>query len=182
VTAVPGSDGTEVVLDSGKAAEQKFLFLGLEAIHHRWPDVQGVLGQWFLSRFDYTLDFRAKRLEFRKQDRSGTRAPFTMTNGRMAVSSSLGELVLDSGADRLVLFGVQPDIGLGNKAELRTVAGSQEIGMVFGKPLIIGGRKIWRGEAVAIPNRPEPGVDGLLPLSLFKTIYVCNSESYLVFE
>jgi hypothetical protein len=105
-----------------------------------------------------------------------------MVNGRLAVSTSLGDLILDSGASRLVLFGVEPDIGLGGKREWRTVAGSQEVGVISIKPLVIEGRTIWRGEAVAITNRSEPGVDGLLPLSLFKTIYVCNSEDYVVFE
>jgi len=182
VTVVPGSDGIEVVLDSGKAAGQEFLFLGLDAIHHRWPDIQGVLGQWFLSRFDYMLDLRDKRLAFGKEEPSGKRVRFRMINGRLAVSTSLGDLVLDSGADRLVLFGVKPDTGLGDKREMRTYTGSKEIGMVFSKPLTIEGRKVWRGDAVAIPNRSEPAVDGLLPLSLFRVIYVCNSEGYVVFE
>jgi hypothetical protein len=77
-----------------------------------------------------------------------------MVNGRLAVSTSLGDLILDSGASRLVLFGVEPDIGLGGKREWRTVAGSQEVGVISIKPLVIEGRTIWRGEAVAIPNRP----------------------------
>lgn len=34
----------------------------------------------------------------------------------------------------------------------------------------------------AFRYRPEAGVDGLLPLGLFKTVYVCNSEGYVVFE
>lgn len=182
VTTVPGGDGIELVLDGGKAAEQKFLFLGLEAIHHRWPDVQGVLGQGFLSRIDYMLDLRGKRLVFGKQDPTGTRVRFSRINGRLSFSTSLGDLVLDSGADRLVLFGVQPDIGSAIRGELRTLAGSQQIGTVFNKPLIIEGRRIWRGDALALPNRTEPGVDGLLPLSLFKAVYVCNSEGYVVFE
>jgi hypothetical protein len=181
-TVVPGGDGIELVLEAGQAAEQKFLFLGFEAIHHRWPDVQGVLGQWFLSRFDYMLDLRGKRLVFGKQDPSGTRARYTMINGRLSFSTSLGNLVLDSGADQLVLFGVQPDMSSGIRGELRTVAGSQQIGTVSNKPLTIEGRRIWRGDAVALPNRTEPGVDGLLPLSLFKAVYVCNSEGYVVFE
>jgi len=182
VTVVPGNDRIEVMLDPVKADAQEFLFSGLEAIHNRWPDIQGVLGQWFLSRFDYTLDLRGKRLDFGKQDRSGTRAHFTTINGRPAVSTSLGNLVLDSGADRLILFGVKPDTGSGMKSELRTVAGSQQIGMVFDKPLSIEGRKVWRGDAVALPSRTEPGVDGLLPLGVFKAVYVCNSEGYVVFE
>jgi hypothetical protein len=170
------------VLDGVKAGGQKFLYSGLEAIHNFAPDIQGVLGQWFLSQFDYTLDLRGKRIEFGKQERNGTRIPLQTINGRLAVSTSLGDLILDSGASRLVLFGVEPNIGLGGKREWRAVAGSQEVGVISIKPLVIEGRPIWRGEAVAIPNRSEPGVDGLLPLSLFKTIYVCNSEDYVVFE
>jgi hypothetical protein len=125
------------------------------------------------------LDLHAKRLEFGKQDRNGTRARFTMPNGRTAISTSLGYLVLDSGAARLVLFGVDPDRR--SQGYMRTIAGSQRIGMVSSK-LVIEGRNIWHGDAVAIPSRTEPGVAGLMPLSLFKTIYVCNSEGYVVFE
>jgi hypothetical protein len=182
VTIVPGADGIEVRLGLVRADEQKLLFGGLEAIRNRWPDIQGVLGQWFLSSFDYTVDLQGKRLEFGKQDRTGTRSRFRLINGRTAISTSLGALILDSGADRLVLFGVQPSVGSGLMSELRTVTRSQQIGMVFSKQLVIEGRKIWSGDAVAIPNRPEPEVDGLIPLSLFKTIYVCNSAGYIVFE
>jgi hypothetical protein len=71
------------------------------------------LGQWFFSRFDYVPDLRGKRLEFRKQDPTGS-AP-----------------------------------GFG-----RSAAG----------------------------HRSEPGVDGLAPVGLFKAIYVCNPEGYVVFE
>jgi hypothetical protein len=164
-TATQGSDGNEVVLDAVKAEGQKFLFSGLEAIHHLSPDIQGVLGQWFLFQFDYTLDLRGKRLEFGKQDRNGMRSRFRMVNARPVVSTSLGDLALDSGSARLVLFGVQADVGSSFKGQLRTIAGSQQIGMASRKRLIIEGRRIWDGDAVAIPNRPEAGVDGLLPLA-----------------
>ena len=176
------SDGNEVVLDSVKAEKQEFLFSGLEAIHNISPDIQGVLGQWFLFQFDYLLDLRGKHLDFGKQERSGAHTPFQMVNARPVISTSLGELALDSGAGPLVLFGVKPDVGIGPKGEIRSLAGSQQVGMVSPKALAIGSRKIWSGDAVAIPNRPEPGVDGLLPLGLFKTIYICNSEGYAVFE
>jgi hypothetical protein len=135
------------------AEAQQFLFIPLETIHIT-PDIQGVLGQEFLSRFDYTLDLRGKRLEFGKQDRNGTRAKFKMINAEPVVSTSLGDLILDSGARQLVPFGVHPNIGYGLTGELRTATGSQQIGMVV----------------------------GLLPLSLFKAIYFCNSQSYVVFE
>jgi hypothetical protein len=181
-TSVLQSDENQVVLDTARAEGQRFLFAPLEAVRNFSPDIRGVLGQWFLSQFDYTLDLRGKRLEFLKQDLGGTRVPVRMVNGRLALSTSLGEMILDSGAARSVLFGVQPDRGLGVAREFQTITGSQQIGVVSVKALVIEGRTIWRGDAVAIPNRPEPGVDGLMPIRLFKTVYVCNSEGYVVFK
>ena len=178
-TLTPGSDGNQVALDSVQAGEQKFLFTGLEEIRKLDPGVQGVLGQWFLSRFDYVLDLRANRLEFGKQERTGTRAPFTFINARAVVATSLGNLVLDSGATRLILFGVQSRGG--DTGTIKTFTGSQAIGTASRK-LVLQGRDIWHGDAVTMASQTEPGVEGLLPLTLFKSIYVCNSESYLVLE
>ena len=180
-TALVGSDENEIALDSARARGQKVLFSGLEAIHNRMPDVQGVLGQWFLVRFDYVLDLHRKRIEFGMPQWSGMRVPYNMVNARPVVTTSLGDLALDSGSARLILFGVQPSNDPGFKAELRTLAGSQQIGRAF-RTLLIENRKFWEGEAAVIPDRPEPGVDGLLPLALFKSIYFCNSEGYVVFK
>ena len=178
----PGSDDNEIALDPVQASGQKFLFSGLDAIHSSSPDVQGVLGQWFLSHFDYTLDLRGKRLDFGSLEASGTRSRFRMVNARPVVSTSLGDLALDSGEARLVLFGIKPDERFGTAYELRTFAGSQQVGTVSGKPLIIQGKKVSSGDALAIPDRAEPGVDGLMPLSLFQSVYVCNSGGYVVFD
>jgi len=180
--AAPGSDGNEILLDSAEAGSQKFLLSRLEAIHRSSPDIQGVLGEWFLSQFDYTLDLRGKQLEFGRQSRSGTRSPFTTVNARPIVSTSLGHLALDSGQAQLVLFGVQPDSRPDLRSEMRTLAGSVQVGIVSAKRLIIEGKRFSSGDAVAIPNRPETDVDGLMPLTPFKTVYVCNSEGYIVFE
>ena len=174
----PGSDGNEVELGPVKANEQRFLFSRMAAMHSL-PDVHGVLGEWFLGGFDYLVDLRGKRIEFGKQNTSGRRSPLRLMNGRTAVSTSLGDLVLDSGADRLILFGVDPDRA--RQHYMRTVAGSQIAGVVFSR-LVIEGRNIWRGDALAIPRGAEPGVAGLMPLSLFRTVYVCNSEGYVVLE
>jgi hypothetical protein len=179
---VSGSDGNEVALDSARADEQKFVFSELDAIHRSSPDIQGILGEWFLCHFDYRLDLRARRLEFGKQETNGTRSTFKVVNARPVVSTSLGDLALDSAASRLTLFGVRGHPSSSFGSELRTVASSRQVGMVSSKPLVIEGRKISDGDAVAIPSRPEAGVDGLLPLGLFKTIYICNSEGYVVFE
>jgi hypothetical protein len=178
-TALGGSDGHQVELGPVRADEQRFLLSPLDTVHSLGSDIRGVLSQAFLSRFDYMLDLRGRQLEFGRQERNGNRSRFTVLDGRAAVATSLGDMVLDSGVTRLVRFGVDPEGG--DRHDLRTVTGSQIVGMVSSR-LTIEGRNVWRGDAVAIPAQTEPGVAGLMPLSLFRTVYVCNSEGYVVFE
>jgi hypothetical protein len=84
-TRIGGSDANEVELGPEKANGQKFLYSGLEAIHSLFPDVRGVLGQWFLSGFDYILDLRGKQLEFGKHSLNGKRSQVRMrTEGRLS--------------------------------------------------------------------------------------------------
>src|SRR5262249_52079763 len=106
------------------------------------------------------------------------RTLFKWMNGRPAVWTSMGWMILDSGSAQLILFGVVS----GNKTQgLSTLSGFQETGVVSNKTLRIDGRTVWRGEALAVPpQQAETGVWGLLPLNLFKSIYVCNSENYVV--
>jgi hypothetical protein len=174
-----GSDGNDVTLGAVHAIGQRFLFSSMEAIHRQNPDVRGVLGQSFLAGFDYLLDMRGQRLEFGKQIVTGQPTEFRVLNGRATVATSLGDLVLDSGVAGLVLFGLT-----GEGGELREVvmlAGSKRARIVASS-LAIAGRDVWRGSALAIPENVEPGIAGLMPLSLFRSVYVCNSEGYVVFE
>jgi hypothetical protein len=180
VIRASGGDGFEVALDTVRADKQRFLFVRMGPVRERWPDVQGVLGQAFLLRFDYLLDLHGKRFEIGRHECSGTRTRLTIVNGRPVVATSLGDLVLDTGASRLTLFGVEPQTS--TSSALETVSGSQAIGMVSSRPLFIEGRKILPGQTVAVPRASEPGVRGLLPVSLFRGICVGNSEGYVVFE
>jgi hypothetical protein len=176
---VPGADGVEIALAPVHAGGQQFLFAGMDVIHQLDSGIQGILGQDFLSRFDYLLDLRGRRLEFGPQELPGSRAAFRLANGRTAVPTSLGDLVLDSGTQSLILFGVQPEGN--NGGFMRTLAGSLFVGMVY-RQLLIEGRRIWSGPAVALPDRAEPGISGLLPVNLFRAVYVSNSERYAVLQ
>ena len=178
-TSLKGSDDNVVELGPVRADRQRFQFTSLDMIHEVWPDVRGVLGQAFLRGFDYMIDLRNRRLEFGTQALSGTRSPARTYDGRPAVSTSLGDLVLDSGAARLVLFGIVPDML--ELKDMVTVAGTRAVGMVTSK-LSIAGRSVWRGDAVAIPEDAEPGIAGLMPLSLFDATYISNSEGYVIFK
>jgi hypothetical protein len=180
VTIASGASGVSVSIGSVRAEDQSFLFAGLDAVHQRFPDVQGVLGQSFLSQFDYQFDLRGKQIEFGKQEPepTKTRVPFQTVIGRPVIATSLGSLVLDSGASWLTLFGVASKTVT---REVVTMTGTLQVGMVS-RRLAIAGHTFWRGSAVAIPEAAEPGATGLLPINLFKAVYVCNSGRYLVFD
>ena len=174
---VPGTDGIEVVLGDVRAEKQRFLFAGVDVVKDLAPNTQGVLGEAFLSNFDYFLDLRGKQIEFGKREPAPDeiRTSFRLAEARPVVPTSLGELVLDSGTRWVTLFGVK---GTRATGELITMSGSLTIGMVA-RQLLIAGRSFWRGQALAVPRTVEPGAAGLLPVSLFKTVYFCNSERYV---
>jgi len=180
VISVHGADGIEVTVGPVRAEGQTFLLGGLDTIERNLPDVRGVLGQEFLSQFDYLLDLHGQRIEFgAREGRAGeTRASFENVAGRPAVSTSLGALVLDSGTTTVTLFGVH---AITLTHEMFTMTGTAKVGTVPGK-LVIGGRTFWHGEAVAIPRPAETGAAGLMPVSLFKAVYVCNSAGYLLLD
>ncbi len=92
---VPGTDGVEVTLGSVHAEGQRFSFTGVDLVRQLTPGVQGVLGQTFLSHFDYLLNLR------------GIRTPLRIDQARPVVSTSPGALGLDSGTRWVTLFGVE---------------------------------------------------------------------------
>lgn len=177
VTRVGGSRVREVTLGSLRASDQEFLFTALDGVRELSADIQGVLGEEFLSRFDYRLDLRAKTLDFGAVEPDGERIPTEQVAGRPALATNFGRLVLDSGSDTLVLFhngGAGPALPGISAASGFAAAGS-------GLWLRIGGRSYRPGRAVAASN-PEAAEDGLLPLSLFKAVYISNSGHYIVCE
>jgi hypothetical protein len=94
------------------------------------------------------------------------------------VATNLGGLVLDSGVNRLTLFYVEA-VALTHR--MITMTGSVPVGMIPSK-LVIGGRMFWHGEAVAVPRPAEDETVGLMPASMFRTVYVSNSDGYVVLE
>jgi hypothetical protein len=177
-TAVSGASDLEVQLDSVKADRQMFIFSDLEAIHHLSSDIHGVLGQSFLSRFDYLLDLRNKSLEFGKREASGARVSFEWVNGRPVIATNVGNMVLDTGTKWVFVFGAE---GVTASQSVRTLSGSTTAGTLTRK-IAVEGHVIWNGEAVAMPRQPQETGDGLLPANIFKAIYVCNTERYVVFN
>jgi len=159
------------------SASTEVLFTNMSTVREWSKGVRGVLGQAFLARFDYLLDLRERRLVFGSQSMVGIRAEMDITAGRPAVFSSLGMLVIDSGTDRLVLFGK----GKARGPILRTANGRTREGGTVETRLFIEAEEINAGRAVRV-TRPEgsSGYDGLLPACAFRAIYFCHSRGYVV--
>jgi len=176
-TRVPGGRVAEVTLGEATAADQELLFTSLDGVHALAPDIQGVLGQEFLSRFDYLLDFRGRRLVFSAAAPDGTRIPARVIDGRMAIETSYGDLVLDSGTQALVLFHTPVSSAPGET--IRTASGAGKVSMVQAVRVRIGARS-YRPAMAAVATNPAAPEDGLLPASLFGSIFVSNSAHYVI--
>ena len=181
---VPGSRVQEVSLGDAIATQQEFMFTSLESIRTVSPNIQGVLGQEFLAHFDYLLDLANHRMIFNPGvPDGGIRSTFAMENGRPAVDTSEGRLVLDSGTDTSVLFrnastAIAPPMAA---AGLLTNTGSSSVSVLQNLRIKIAGREYRIARAAVLPKSPA-NETGLLPTGLFHAVYFCNSGNYVVFD
>ena len=166
----------EVAVGPAKAERQEFLVAGAENVAFSELDAVGIVGQEFLRHFDYTLDWKHRRVDWGGTPPGGERLPFRVVSNCMVIATDAGELLLDSGSTSLLLFrnGVHP-----GRETVVTANGEFTAAQVMGLPIRIGGRKYHADRVVfhEVPNRPA---DGALPANLFRAVYVSNSGGYLV--
>jgi hypothetical protein len=174
---VKGGVVDELSLGSAAARNQECLFTDLDAVRALWPGTQGVLGQEFLSRFDYLLDFGNRRLAWNAEPTGGLRIPIRLIYGRPAIRTSEGELVLDSGSDTVVLRRA----GSGKVGQIRTAAGFGTVETDRHFRIGIGGsdyRPVLAGYAPTSPLHEA----GQLPACLFRAVYISSSGKYVVLD
>src|SRR5215472_6165862 len=181
-TRAKGGRVGRVSLGPAEAVDQEFLFTDLDGLHALSPDLRGILGQQFLAHFDFTLDFHDHRLIFGETPGGtpgGTLIPAHLVYGRMAVSTSLGELVLDSGTDSLILFRSPANLAsdrIRSTSGLWAPASREHAG-----ELRIGDR-IFHVVSTTVGGGGATREAGLLPASLFHAIFISNSAGYVVVD
>jgi hypothetical protein len=160
------------------------------------PGVDGVLGQDFLSRFRFTLDYRRSRIVWHDAAYvpPGTRLMLVPSEDRWLVElpppgpgGVIYRFVPDSGADTLVLYGQSLADRLVTDwrpaaATLGSLTGSRALPAGIVARLSVGGAALLRQPAVVVPARPAGGVDGLLPLHLFDRVFFSVAERCLVVQ
>jgi len=87
-------------------------------------------------------------------------------------------LARESPARQLILFGA----AAANEAILQTDTGFASGSRVRGRKLMIGGREICYGSALTVAGPSGRTKAGLLPASVFNSIYFSHSKRYPVFQ
>jgi hypothetical protein len=174
---VPAGRIAQVELGIAGVTSQEFLFTNLQGVRELSSGIQGVLGQEFLANFDYLLDFHGKQLIFGRIPGLPNQIPTQTVTGRiMTVPTSRGDLVFDSGTEAVIFF---RGAGSGVPIGLHTASGFAEVSTARHTTLEIGARE-YRLPLAAFAPQPDRQEAGLLPASLFRSVYVCNSGGYIV--
>jgi hypothetical protein len=155
-------------------------------------EIRGVLGQDFLSGFNYTLDYQRGRLTWDGTDvascASRAALPLVGAEGRYLVnvmperSSRPLRLVPDTGSDALVLFA---PIGDHDRRDIRAavsitgLTGTARAGTVAGSKLRVGNVTL-RSPTTVVVERDDADSDGLLPLHVFASVSFNMQEGCMV--
>jgi len=188
--AVPAARVAKIQVGPVSADDIEMLWMPLTEVRKVDRRIQGVLGQDFLRRFNYVLDFRGHRIVFEPATVAGEEIPAERVEGRLAVHSAedrvLGRrrLILDSGANTLCLFSAE-DVALDplSSVRLQTATGSTE--GRFGKLRELRlGSQVYRDIPAAMLRSAKngEGADGILPLRLFKAVYVNNARNVVILD
>jgi len=170
----------------GIAAQSELLWLDLASARRLSSRIQGILGQAFLSRFGYILDYGRRRLVLNPCEAlsgpASVRVPVERSDGRLVVTVQANgrdlKLVLDSGTSDLILFGQSA----GQHITIMTNVGSAA-GTRTRLPVVtMGESKLFDIPAVVLPQANRTGIDGLLPTRLFDSIYVNHAENYVILD
>ena len=164
------------------------------------PGVDGVLGQDFLARFSFTIDYRRSRILWHDADyvAPGTRLALVPAQDRWLVelpqpattqgsAPTLRRFVPDSGADTLVLFGEHRAGCLitawrAGTSALGSLTGERAVRTAIVDGLRVGEATLDRQLAAVVPSTAPDDPDGLLPLHLFASVFFSASSRALVIE
>jgi hypothetical protein len=161
------------------------------------PGIDGVIGQDFLSKFNYTLDYRKKRLTWTPEAadaRTDTRLALIEESGRFLVElpsdqkhAAALRLVPDSGAEGFVIFerdgrtAVALQLAEGETGVVSLNGRSHARATVL-RELHVGDATVRNQRAVILwRDRTDMAEgDGLLPLHIFSSVSFNSQERYFV--
>jgi predicted aspartyl protease len=167
--------------------------------------VRGVLGEDFLQNFDLLIDYRHQSIQLESplgsmaQTAVGEHLPLQLngvlhgqpTHNRLVVSAHIPELgdtpillLLDSGTNSPTLF--RDSLGPGAAQQQPMHAGSfnqwvsSSASTRTVRSLSLGGNSLTNLTLIAISRRAEVDTDGLVPTSLFHSIFISHRGKFAI--
>ena len=167
--------------------------------------VRGVLGEDFLKNFDVLIDYRHRSIRLESplgsmaQTAVGEHIPLQLngvlheqpTHNRLVVSGRIPELgdkpmllLLDSGTNIATLFRDSLGPGAAEQEPMRAgnfnqwVSSSASTRTV--RSLSLGGNSLTNLTLIAISRRAEVDTDGLVPTSLFHSIFISHQGKFAI--
>lgn len=167
--------------------------------------VRGVLGEDFLQNFDLLIDYRHQSIRFESplgsmaETAVGEHLPLQLngvlhgqpTHNRLVVSGHIPELgdspvllLLDSGTTCPTLFRASLGAGAAQQEPMRVGNFNQWVSSPAStrtvRSLNLGGNALTNLTLVAISRRAEVDTDGLVPTSLFHSIFISHQGKFAI--
>lgn len=167
--------------------------------------VRGVLGEDFLQNFDLLIDYRHQSirlespLESMAETAVGEHLPLQLngvlhgqpTHNRLVVSGHIPELgdtpmllLLDSAANQLTLFKDNLGPGLNQTEPIKAGSFNQWVGSSAVtrriRSLNLGSNSVPDLTVIAFSRRAEVDSDGLIPTSLFHSIFISSHGKFVI--
>jgi hypothetical protein len=167
--------------------------------------VRGVLGEDFLQNFDLLIDYRHQSirlespLESMTETAVGEHLPLQLngvlhgqpTHNRLVVSGHIPELgdtpmllLLDSAANQLTLFKDNLGPGLNQTEPIKAGSFNQWVGSSAVtrriRSLNLGSNSVPDLTVIAFSRRAEVDSDGLIPTSLFHSIFISSHGKFVI--
>jgi hypothetical protein len=167
--------------------------------------VRGVLGEDFLQNFDLLIDYRHQNIRLETplgpmaETAVGEHLPLQLngvlhgqpTHNRLVVSAHIPELgdspillLLDSGTNHPTLFRDSMGLGAAQQQSMHVGSFNQWVSSSATtrtvRSLSLGGNSLSDLTVVAISRRAEVDTDGLVPTSLFHSIFISHQGKFAI--
>lgn len=168
----PAVERAELTVD-GQTVTGEVLIYPIEGVRQLDPSLAGILGQSALAGLAYEIDSRSRRLRIGGSRPEGYHAKLSTTHGRPCIEVDGLRLVLDSGAESLILFRDRfTGVRVSGQVNIVNSLGKSETARA-------GSLREWRLGDLRLRNVPvvlhpngRAEVDGLLPVRLFSAVYI----------
>ena len=181
----------EVSIGSARVLHSEVVMGKLDGLHAANPRIRGIIGQNVLSHFDYLIDYAHSMIQFLSGTNSEEPIPGMKTkvfrlNGCPVLTAhptagSDIRLVLDSGSSDLVLYSARISNFVPSAlGHLQATNVSEETATGVISRIDIGNVALRELRAAIVGNSRVSEVDGLMPTRVFRSVYVNNSEGYVI--